>query len=380
MYIALFVLLISCSSSQYVTGRGSFDLSDDLNLEAVAYLFGESENLRQFERKLNDPGFRISNLDLNGDGYVDYLRVIDASNRGVYLVVVQAVLGRNIFQDVATITIGRDMTGMPVVEVAGDPYLYGSNYIFVPQYARSPVIVSFFWGPQYRPWYSPYYWGHYPSYYVHRRPWPAYRYHAYIHRHNYRPHSCHYSGMRKISVPDYARRNDYGARRPQDSFNNRNQGVQNKEELNRRRLEAPGPELRPSSARRSAGQPVRVPEAVPSSQRSGSKQETTPARRERTAPSRVSPDSKPTQEQRGTPAKSGSDRRSGTKVNSSSTQKTSATRASEKKTVSPSRRTESTSRRQTTTRSQKATTQPTKSRSETTKSRSETTTSGSGRR
>jgi|GEM_PF-843950 len=367
IYIVLFFLLFSCTSAQYMTGGSSYDISDNLDLEAVAYLFGESADLRDFEYRLNDPEIQISNLDLNRDGYIDYLRVVDASGRGTYLVVVQAVLGRNMFQDVATISVGRDAWGRELVEITGDDYIYGANYILVPEYARQPVIFGFFGSSRYEPWRSPYHWNYYPSYYVHRRPWPVTRYHEHIHRHHYAPHSSHYAGSRRISVPDYDRRNDYGSRRPENSFINRNQGAQNKQELNRRRSESPNGTPRPSNVRRSTDQPVGRPQAVPSSGQE------TPTRRERTTPPKANPDSKPAQEQQSIPAKSESGRRSREKVNSSSTQKTNTTRTNDKNTASPSVRTESTSRRQTTPR-------PAKETKQQSKSGSPQTTSGSGRR
>lgn len=53
----------------------NYDISDNLDLQAVASIFGESNDLEDFERRLNDPSLQISNLDLNRDNYVDYLRV-----------------------------------------------------------------------------------------------------------------------------------------------------------------------------------------------------------------------------------------------------------------------------------------------------------------
>ena len=55
----------------------SSDISENLDLEAVASVFGESKDLEEFEKKLNDPKTQISNLDLNEDGEVDYLRVLE---------------------------------------------------------------------------------------------------------------------------------------------------------------------------------------------------------------------------------------------------------------------------------------------------------------
>ena len=58
-----------------VTATNS-DISQDLDLKTVATLFGQAKDLEQFEQLLNNPDSAFSNLDLNGDGNVDYLRVI----------------------------------------------------------------------------------------------------------------------------------------------------------------------------------------------------------------------------------------------------------------------------------------------------------------
>jgi hypothetical protein len=51
------------------------EISDNLDLRAVASIFGDSRNLQDFERR--NPELQISNLDLNNDNEVDYLRVIE---------------------------------------------------------------------------------------------------------------------------------------------------------------------------------------------------------------------------------------------------------------------------------------------------------------
>ena len=53
-----------------VTANNS-DISDNLDLRAVASIFGDSADLDDFEKRLNDPKAQISNLDLNGDNQVD---------------------------------------------------------------------------------------------------------------------------------------------------------------------------------------------------------------------------------------------------------------------------------------------------------------------
>lgn len=74
--LAFFISLATFAQDRTTVTAKSYDISDNLDLRAVASIFGESANLEDFERRLNDPGEQISNLDLNGDNQVDYLRVI----------------------------------------------------------------------------------------------------------------------------------------------------------------------------------------------------------------------------------------------------------------------------------------------------------------
>lgn len=242
-----FLLLAICSTffnlqAQRVvttTRAMSYDISDNLDLEAVASIFGDSENLEDFERRLNDPDTRISNLDLNEDGYIDYLRVIENSSDRNSLVIIQAVLDENIFQDVASIEIERTNDGNHRIQVVGDAYLYGSNYIIEPVFVHRPLVFSFFWGPRYIAWHSPYYWHYYPSWYRYYRPYSPFKYHRHVHARINRHNTYHFTNDRHIhfSGDNYnqIRRNDYASRYPDRSFEKRNQGSTNKYELNRRR-------------------------------------------------------------------------------------------------------------------------------------------------
>ena len=90
-----------------VTATNS-DISQDLDLKTVATLFGQAKDLEQFEQMLNNPDSAFSNLDLNGDGNVDYLRVIETADQSRHLVVIQAVLAKDVYQDVASIFVEKD--------------------------------------------------------------------------------------------------------------------------------------------------------------------------------------------------------------------------------------------------------------------------------
>lgn len=221
-----------------VTAKNS-DISDNLDLRAVATVFGDAKDLEDFERRLNDPKTQISNLDLNNDNYVDYLRVIETVEGNVHLVVVQAVLEKDVFQDVATIEVERDSNNRVQVQVVGDVYMYGTNYIYEPVYVHTPIIYTTFWVSNYRPYYSSWYWGYYPSYYSYWNPFPIFRYRNHIHLHINFGHSYHYVSHRRCaSVYNnyYERRgNGYERMHPNRSFAHRNSGYSNRYELDSRR-------------------------------------------------------------------------------------------------------------------------------------------------
>ncbi|MDP5096964.1 MAG: hypothetical protein NWP90_04665, partial [Flavobacterium sp.] len=158
-----------------VTAQNS-DISENLDLRAVATVFGDASDLEDFERRLNDPKTQISNLDLNNDNYVEYLRVIESIEGNAHLVIVQAVLDKDVYQDVATIEVERDSNNRVQVQVVGDVYMYGTNYIYEPVYVHTPIIYNTFWVRNYRPYYSSWYWNYYPSYYSYWNPYSIFRY------------------------------------------------------------------------------------------------------------------------------------------------------------------------------------------------------------
>lgn len=244
-HIALFTLFISADTfAQDVTTvrANNSDISDNLDLKAVASIFGDSSDLEDFERRLNDPDMQISNLDLNGDNRVDYLRVIEATENNTHLIIIQAVLNADTFQDVATIEVERDRSNNVQVQVVGDVYMYGPNYIYEPVYGYRPFIFDIFWVSSYRPYYSPWYWGYYPTYYSYWAPCPVYRYRSHIHTYINPRHSYVYSNTRRSSraanLYSSRRQNAYERQHPNSSFTSRNNNVSNRRELEKSRTTA----------------------------------------------------------------------------------------------------------------------------------------------
>ncbi len=214
-------------------------ISDNLDLRAVASIFGDSRNLEDFENRLNDPKNQISNLDLNDDNQVDYLRVIESTEGRTHIIVIQSVLGRDLFQDVATVEVERDANNRVQVQVVGDVYMYGSNYIYEPIFVHTPVIYTHFWAPNYVPYCSAWYWGYYPSYYYAWSPFPIFRYRSHIGLFINYNHHYNYVNYRRCHVAYnnyYGRRgNGYERQHPNRSFTQRHEGYTNRHELDKTR-------------------------------------------------------------------------------------------------------------------------------------------------
>jgi len=214
----------------------SMDISDNLDLRAIATIFGDSRDLEDFENRLNDPNKQISNLDLNNDNRVDYLRVIESMEGNTHLIIIQAVLERDIFQDVATIEVEKDSRNRTVqVQVVGDVFLYGNNYIYEPVYYATPVIYAHFWAPRYHVYYSPWYWNYYPGFYWTWNPYPYYRYRSNVNVFINVNNTCNYVNHRRstraIAMHQSRRANSYERMHPDRGFTARNQNVSNRYEL-----------------------------------------------------------------------------------------------------------------------------------------------------
>ena len=203
------------------------DMSFYLDLNAVAAVFAESRSVKEFEQILNSSRYMVNNLDLNRDGWVDYLRVIETRNGYYHALLIQACLAPGVFQDVATLVAER-RADVLYVEVIGDRYLYGYNYIVRPVFVKRPPMWNTYGQSGYVAWSSPYYWDYYPSYYT--KPQPIYlnhyqayvetymSHHAYCHHCDY-PSQPFYNGYTSMTQPH--RRNDYYSAHPEQSFERR---------------------------------------------------------------------------------------------------------------------------------------------------------------
>lgn len=202
----------------------SYDYYRSLDLRAIAAAFAEARNVREFEQLINSARYMVSNLDLNRDGWIDYLRVMETRQGYTHVLYVQAVLGVNVFQNVCTI-VAEVAPGARYVQIVGDPFIYGQNYYIDPVFRATPPMYSYMYSNSYTCWSSPYYWNNYPTYYTHPAPVYVTHYEAYVTTYVTNHTYCrevHYGTQ--VHAPGYtnwsntASRNDYATQNPTQSF------------------------------------------------------------------------------------------------------------------------------------------------------------------
>ena len=234
---------------------------DNFSLEGALELFKKSASPQEFEQLLNSPDSKVNNLDLNGDGEIDYVRVIDKNEGNVHAFILQAAVSTKESQDIAVIELEKRNDGSAVLQIVGDADVYGIETIIEPteevrvnagaSTARTVVnvwawpSVQYVYGPYYNAWVSPWNWGYYPGWYRPWRPiawqmydpfWASYRpYYSVCYRHRvmyapviYRPyratsvivHNRHYTQINTFRNTSHGYRYDRSAGQNAHNYNN----------------------------------------------------------------------------------------------------------------------------------------------------------------
>jgi len=130
--IILVLILLSNSILIAQEQEPATEAGEDFDLYGVLGIFEESEDLEDFEKKINSEDNDVNNLDLNKDDEVDIVKVVEYAENKTHLLVLQVVLGDNDFQDIATIEIEEHSDGEISLQVIGDEDIYGPDYIIEP--------------------------------------------------------------------------------------------------------------------------------------------------------------------------------------------------------------------------------------------------------
>ena len=198
----------STASAQNDAGRDSTGLpGDNFSLQGALEMFKKAASPEEFEKLLNEPDNHVNNLDLNGDGDVDYVRVVGTVKGDARAFALQVPIAEKESQDIAVIELEKSGSENAVLQIVGDGDIFGEMTIVEPDgggrddeeegvegesddsrkgpYAglagammlAPPRIVVNVWSwpivrsvyaPGYRAWVSPWRWGVYPAWW---RPW-----------------------------------------------------------------------------------------------------------------------------------------------------------------------------------------------------------------
>jgi len=192
---------------------------DGFSLEAAVELFKKAQSPEDFEKLLNSEDNAVNNLDLNEDGEIDYIRVIDNMDGDVHAVVLQVPVSETESQDIAVIEIEKTGQEEATLQIIGDEDVYGKQVIVEPfeeektsEGRNGPAVgnqpvrivvnvwlwpsVRFVYRPGYVVWVSPWRWRLYPTWWRPWRPHPWGWYHVRV-----RPYytRCHVVTVHRVT-------------------------------------------------------------------------------------------------------------------------------------------------------------------------------------
>ena len=173
--VGLFLTACSTEQTQMQPGieaglAGDYWAKDNLDLQRIGDLLERSDSPQEFETYLNeDDG--INNLDLNGDGYVDYISVDEFDDRGDYErgLSLYCRFGPDEIQEIAQIIFYREDLDYPGarVLVRGNEQIYGDDFYYETNWLdRTVELIAFLFSPRDDYYQSPYYYDNYPSDYA----------------------------------------------------------------------------------------------------------------------------------------------------------------------------------------------------------------------
>ena len=178
---------------------------DNFSLQGALEMFKQASSPEEFEKLINSQDKNVNNLDLNGDGEIDYIKVIDKTENNVHAFVLQVAISETENQDIAVIELEKTGDTTAVLQIVGDEDIFGEQVIveasdegdeaddasssgngpsaFSMDEPYRIVVNVFFWPgvrfvyrPAYVPWVSPWRWRHYPGWW---RPWRPLAWHAF---------------------------------------------------------------------------------------------------------------------------------------------------------------------------------------------------------
>jgi len=189
--------------SAQTTAQDSTGLpGDNFNLPGALEMFRKAGSPEEFEKLINTEDNKVNNLDLNEDGNIDYIKVIDKKEGDAHAFILQDAVSETENQDVAVIELEKTGNNNAALQIVGDKDIYGEQVIIEPTAEATPApantnanvvvnvwawpAVRYVYGPSYAVWVSPWGWRARPVWW---HPWRPVRWHVfYPYRAPYRHH------------------------------------------------------------------------------------------------------------------------------------------------------------------------------------------------
>ena len=105
---------------------------EDFDIEALLGIIDGYDNFEELEKAINDSASDVNNLDLDGDGEVDYVLIQEEADGDTHVAFLRVAMAEDEYQDVATIEMEKLSATTASFQVVGDVSLYGEDYIFEP--------------------------------------------------------------------------------------------------------------------------------------------------------------------------------------------------------------------------------------------------------
>ena len=135
-----------------------------LDLQALGELAKKCSTAKELEDKLNQPN-SINDVDLDGDGNVDYLKVTEYGNGNDRGFSITDDLKDGTTQEIATISFSKQPNNQVATNISGNQTIYGSNANYQTTSLLTDLILFNYLFNSHPYYSSPYRYGYYPSYY-----------------------------------------------------------------------------------------------------------------------------------------------------------------------------------------------------------------------
>lgn len=86
---------------------------DNFSLQGALELFKNAASIEDFEKALNTESNHVNNLDLDGNGEIDYVQVVSKTDNDAHAFILQVAVSAGESQDIAVIELEKMVRSLP---------------------------------------------------------------------------------------------------------------------------------------------------------------------------------------------------------------------------------------------------------------------------